>query len=55
MTVRRSGWARSMSVSPMVSGSGCTRSGLSRAAVIALLDEQDRVLLLWRHRFVPGR
>ena len=27
---------------------------LSRAAVMALLDDQDRVLLLWRHRFIPG-
>jgi 8-oxo-dGTP pyrophosphatase MutT (NUDIX family) len=28
---------------------------LSRAAVMVLLDEQDRVLLLWRHRFIPDR
>ncbi len=28
---------------------------LHRAAMIALLDEQDRVLLLWRHRFVQDR
>jgi 8-oxo-dGTP pyrophosphatase MutT (NUDIX family) len=28
---------------------------LSTAAVIALLDDQERVLMLWRHRFVPDR
>jgi 8-oxo-dGTP pyrophosphatase MutT (NUDIX family) len=28
---------------------------LSRAAVMALLDDQERVLLLWRHRFIPDR
>ena len=28
---------------------------LHRAAMMALLDEQDRVLLLWRHRFVQDR
>jgi 8-oxo-dGDP phosphatase len=28
---------------------------LRRAAVLALLDDQARVLLLWRHRFVPDR
>jgi 8-oxo-dGTP pyrophosphatase MutT (NUDIX family) len=28
---------------------------LHRAANIALLDDQDRVLLMWRHRFVPDR
>jgi 8-oxo-dGTP pyrophosphatase MutT (NUDIX family) len=28
---------------------------LSRAAVIALLDDQERVLLLWRHRFIGDR
>jgi 8-oxo-dGDP phosphatase len=28
---------------------------LPRVAEMALLDEQDRVLLLWRHRFVPDR
>lgn len=28
---------------------------LSRAAVMLLLDDQDRVLLLWRHRFIPDR
>jgi 8-oxo-dGTP pyrophosphatase MutT (NUDIX family) len=28
---------------------------LHRAAAIALLNEQDRVLLVWRHRFVPDR
>ena len=28
---------------------------LHRAAGIALLDDQDRVLLLWRHRFVQDR
>src|SRR6202051_1545924 len=27
---------------------------LHRAAMMVLLDEQDRVLLLWRHRFVQG-
>src|ERR1700756_2774211 len=27
---------------------------LRRAAVAALLDDQDRVLMLWRHRVVPG-
>jgi 8-oxo-dGDP phosphatase len=26
-----------------------------RAAVMLLLDEQERVLLLWRHRFIPDR
>ena len=28
---------------------------LRRAAIIVLLDDQDRVLLLWRHRFVQDR
>jgi 8-oxo-dGDP phosphatase len=28
---------------------------LRRAAVMALLDDQARVLLIWRHRFVPDR
>ena len=28
---------------------------LHRAAMMVLLDEQDRVLLLWRHRFVQDR
>jgi 8-oxo-dGTP pyrophosphatase MutT (NUDIX family) len=28
---------------------------LNRAAMIALTDDQDRVLLLWRHRFVQDR
>ena len=28
---------------------------LRKAAVAALLDDQDRVLMLWRHRFVPDR
>jgi 8-oxo-dGTP pyrophosphatase MutT (NUDIX family) len=28
---------------------------LSRAAVMVLLDEQDRVLMLWQHRFIPDR
>ncbi|HEX5543768.1 MAG TPA: NUDIX hydrolase [Micromonospora sp.] len=28
---------------------------LHRAAVAAVLDEQDRVLMLWRYRFVPQR
>lgn len=28
---------------------------LHRAAVIVLLDDQDRVLLMWRHRFVQDR
>jgi len=28
---------------------------LGRAAAMVLVDEQDRVLLLWRHRFVPDR
>ncbi|HEY8450660.1 MAG TPA: NUDIX hydrolase [Natronosporangium sp.] len=28
---------------------------LHRAAVAAVLDEQDRVLMLWRYRFVPRR
>jgi 8-oxo-dGDP phosphatase len=28
---------------------------LPRAALMVLLDEQDRVLLLWRHRFLPDR
>ena len=26
---------------------------LPRAALMALLDDQRRVLLVWRHRFVP--
>lgn len=28
---------------------------LHRAAVMVLLDDDNRVLLLWRHRFVPDR
>ena len=28
---------------------------LHRAAMMVLLDDQDRVLLLWRHRFVQDR
>lgn len=28
---------------------------LHRAAIAVVLDEQDHVLLIWRHRFVPGR
>ena len=28
---------------------------LHRAAMMVLVDEQDRVLLLWRHRFVQDR
>lgn len=28
---------------------------LHRAAVMVLLDDQDRVLLLWRHRFIVDR
>jgi 8-oxo-dGDP phosphatase len=28
---------------------------LSKAAVIALVDDQERVLMLWRHRFVSDR
>jgi 8-oxo-dGDP phosphatase len=28
---------------------------LHRAAMMVLLDEEDRVLLLWRHRFLPDR
>jgi 8-oxo-dGTP pyrophosphatase MutT (NUDIX family) len=28
---------------------------LHRVAEMALLDDRDRVLLLWRHRFVPDR
>jgi 8-oxo-dGTP pyrophosphatase MutT (NUDIX family) len=28
---------------------------LRRAAIIVLLDDRDRVLLLWRHRFVQDR
>jgi 8-oxo-dGTP pyrophosphatase MutT (NUDIX family) len=28
---------------------------LKRAAMIALVDDQDRVLLMWRHRFVQDR
>lgn len=28
---------------------------LHRAAVMVLLDDQDQVLMLWRHRFVPDR
>ena len=28
---------------------------LHRAAMMVLIDEQDRVLLLWRHRFVQDR
>src|SRR5260370_41172985 len=28
---------------------------LHRAAMIVLLDDEDRVLLLWRHRFVEDR
>src|ERR1035438_9285156 len=27
---------------------------LHRVAVMALVDERDRVLMLWRHRLVPG-
>jgi 8-oxo-dGTP pyrophosphatase MutT (NUDIX family) len=28
---------------------------LHRTAIIVLLDDQDQVLMLWRHRFVPDR
>jgi 8-oxo-dGDP phosphatase len=28
---------------------------LHRASMMVLVDEQDRVLLLWRHRFVQDR
>jgi 8-oxo-dGTP pyrophosphatase MutT (NUDIX family) len=28
---------------------------LPRAALMVLLDDQDRVLLLWRHRFLPDK
>ena len=28
---------------------------LRKAAVLALLDDEERVLMLWRHRFVPDR
>jgi len=28
---------------------------LRRAALMVLLDDRDRVLMLWRHRFVPDR
>jgi 8-oxo-dGTP pyrophosphatase MutT (NUDIX family) len=28
---------------------------LHRVAVAAVVDEQDRVLMMWRYRFVPGR
>jgi 8-oxo-dGTP pyrophosphatase MutT (NUDIX family) len=28
---------------------------LSRVAVAAILDDQDRVLMMWRYRFVPHR
>jgi 8-oxo-dGTP pyrophosphatase MutT (NUDIX family) len=28
---------------------------LNRAAMMVLLDEENRVLLLWRHRFLPDR
>jgi 8-oxo-dGTP pyrophosphatase MutT (NUDIX family) len=28
---------------------------LHRAAIMILLDDQDQVLMLWRHRFVPDR
>ena len=28
---------------------------LRTAAVLALLDDEERVLMLWRHRFVPDR
>lgn len=28
---------------------------LFRVAVAAIVDDQDRVLMLWRYRFVPGR
>ena len=28
---------------------------LPAAALAALVDDQDRVLMLWRHRFVPDR
>jgi 8-oxo-dGTP pyrophosphatase MutT (NUDIX family) len=28
---------------------------LHRTAIVALLDDQDQVLMLWRHRFVPDR
>src|SRR6266700_3788581 len=28
---------------------------LHRAAVMVLVDDQDRVLMLWRHRFVQNR
>ena len=28
---------------------------LRKAAVMALVDGEERVLMLWRHRFVPDR
>jgi 8-oxo-dGTP pyrophosphatase MutT (NUDIX family) len=28
---------------------------LHRTAIVVLLDDQDQVLMLWRHRFVPDR
>lgn len=28
---------------------------LSRVAIAAIIDEQDRVLMMWRYRFVPRR
>src|SRR6266496_648169 len=34
---------------------GRSVSGLHRAAMMVLVDEQDRVLLLWRHRFVQDK
>lgn len=28
---------------------------LHRVALVVLLDDHDQVLMLWRHRFIPGR
>ncbi|WP_419723268.1 NUDIX hydrolase [Streptosporangium roseum] len=40
---RRGGWPR------------CGHAGLDRAAIAAVADDQNRVLLMWRHRFLADR
>jgi hypothetical protein len=41
--------------SPTRNGSGITECGCTGRAMMVLIDEQDRIPLLWRHRFVQDR
>jgi hypothetical protein len=50
MTTPANGWARSTWSIRMASGSGAVVR-LGRTAVMSLVDEQDRVQLMWRHRY----